>query len=162
MSSVTGSARHSLTDKIYTFAIIRTNNRTGDKRGGQREREREREREGRGYSSALINAPRGARNSSATLPLLVSISLSFFPSPDSLRDDRLISDFMPRLRAHPNSPSPKTPSATRRRSRPSTTTERYENHRPRDSRSAERSIWYLNKRMCTRAQSSCSRNRMSP
>ncbi|TGZ47168.1 Uncharacterized protein DBV15_06111, partial [Temnothorax longispinosus] len=32
---------------------------------------------------------------------------------------RLISDFMPRLRARPSSPSPKTPSTTRQRSRPS-------------------------------------------
>jgi len=40
MSSVTRSARHSFTDKIYTFAIIRTNNGMGDKRGGQRERKR--------------------------------------------------------------------------------------------------------------------------
>lgn len=74
----------------------------------------------------------------------LQFSLSLTRQIDSLRDDRLITDFMPRLRARPNSPSPKTPSTTT-----IPTLERHENHRARDSRRTERSIWYLNKRMYT-------------
>lgn len=64
----------------------------------------------RGYSSALINTPRGARNGFATLSL-------------SLDSGRLASRRQTHLRfyasfeARPTSPSPKTPSTTR--SRPS-------------------------------------------
>lgn len=66
----------------------------------------------RGYSSALINTPRGARNGFATLSLSLDSGRLAPRRQTHLR-------FYASFEARPTSPSPKTPSTTRRRSRPS-------------------------------------------
>lgn len=90
----------------------------------------------------LINTQATHRNCFATLFLC--------RQGGSFRDDRLISDFMPRLRAHRATPASPL-RRTLRDPRPSLQRS-HENHRPREIR-GERSIWYLNKRTCTLALS---------
>lgn len=111
-------------------------------------------RANRGYSSALINAPRGARNSFATLPspllhLFLSLTLARQADSHPRRDSSpilcLVWGHVPAAlpprhpRRRGNDPDPPTTTTT-------TTMKRHENHRPRDSPCGERSIWYLNKR----------------
>lgn len=114
-------------------------------------------RANRGYSSALINAPRGARNSFATLPSPPPLSLSLsllLDRPTRIRDETHLR-FYASFEGTSQQPFPQDtlddaatiPTLRRRRRRHDTTTmERHENHKPRDSPCGERSIWYLNKR----------------